>query len=114
MRRRLRALCLIGGMVPLATRVAPLAAAAAAREGDGGTALLQDDARLGTKVSLALKNQSLGEVLADLGARIHVRVVASPDTADDKVSLFLDQRTAADVMALLARQFDFRWIRRNR
>src|SRR5262249_18401105 len=35
----------------------------------------------------------------------------SGDTADDKATLFLDERAAAEVLALIARHFDFEWKR---
>jgi hypothetical protein len=73
----------------------------------------KDDARLETKVSLAEKDRPLGELLSDLGARLQVPLTAAPDTADDKVSLFLDQRPAAEVLQIIARQLDFQWTRRR-
>src|SRR5207302_817309 len=74
-------------------------------------ALFRGDARLETKVSVAQKDRPLGEVLTDLGGKLGVRLVAGRETADDKATLFLDERPAAEVLALIARQFDFQWQR---
>jgi hypothetical protein len=76
--------------------------------------LLQDDARLQAKVSLAVKDQPLRNVLSALGTQIQVRLTASADTADDKITLFLDARPAAEVLVLLARHYRFRWLRTRR
>src|SRR5207249_3819906 len=62
------------------------------------------------KVTLAQKDEPLGELLSVLGRTLHVPLRARRDTADDKVTLFLTERPAAEIMALLARQFDFQWV----
>ena len=49
--------------------------------------------------------------LTGLGAQIGVRLAASSETADDKVTLYLDGRPAAEALALVARQFGFQWQR---
>ncbi len=72
---------------------------------------LAEDPRLAVKATLAIQDQPLGAVLTAFGRDIHVRLRASRETTDDKVTLFLDQRPAAEVMELLARQFDFHWSR---
>jgi beta-lactamase regulating signal transducer with metallopeptidase domain len=72
---------------------------------------LRGDHRLDAKVTLACKNQPMGELLASLGSELKVSLRANPRTADDKVSAFLDQRPAVEVLALLARHFDFKWYR---
>src|SRR6187200_3068688 len=70
---------------------------------------LGDDPRLAGLVSVVCKDQPLGEVLPMLGAQIGVPLRAGRNTADDKATLQLDDRPAAEVMALLARHFDFQW-----
>jgi hypothetical protein len=72
-------------------------------------AVFHADARLETKVSLAEKNRPLGELLTGLSQQIGVRLTASSETADDKVTLYLDERPAAEALALVARQFGFQW-----
>jgi hypothetical protein len=81
----------------------PLAAA--------GGAELPEDPRLDPAVSLAERDRPLGELVAALGREIDVPLRASRDTANDKVTLFLKERPAREVMALLARHFDFQWVR---
>jgi hypothetical protein len=76
-------------------------------------AAMRGDGRLAPRMTLAAKNRPLGELLPALGKQIHVALTASRDTADDKVTLFLDQRPAAEVLGLLARHFDFDWTRRD-
>src|SRR5207249_3980014 len=49
-----------------------------------------------------------------LGKEIQVPLSAGPETADDKVTLFLNARPAEEVLALLARHLHFRWVRRSR
>jgi hypothetical protein len=80
----------------------------------GATAVsseLTEDARLEVAVSLAQQDRPLGELLPALGQEIHVPLRARSDVADDKVTLFLGPRPAAEVMGLLAREFDFQWLR---
>src|SRR5688572_19450208 len=72
---------------------------------------LEDDARLAVPVSLAWKDRPLGEILGALGAEIGVSLRAGRDTADDKATVLLDERPAAEVMALVGRHFDFQWVR---
>jgi len=74
-------------------------------------AVFRGDTRLQAKVTTTFKDRPLGEVLALLGREIDVPLRARPETADDKVTLFVDQRAAAEVLSLLARQFHFRWFR---
>jgi hypothetical protein len=84
---------------------------AAAGGGLALPAVFRGDARLEAKVTVAEKNRPLGEVLTGIGAQIGVRLAASSETADDKVTLFLDGRSAAEALALVARQFGFQWQR---
>src|SRR5262245_49670604 len=66
-------------------------------------AVFRGDTRLDQKVSLTQKNVPLGEVLPPLGRTLHVPLTANVDAADDKVSLFLKERPAAEVLSLVAR-----------
>jgi hypothetical protein len=49
--------------------------------------------------------------VAAVGRESGVSLSASAETADDKATLFLDRRPAAEVLALIAGQFGFRWTR---
>src|SRR5712692_8344009 len=70
---------------------------------------LAADPRLDVKVTLAENDRPLGEIVTALGREIQVPLRARRETADDKATLFLDARPAAEVMALIAREFDFQW-----
>src|SRR5713226_4884880 len=72
---------------------------------------LARDPRLDVKVTLAEKDRPLGEILSGLRHQINVPLRANRDVAGDKATLFLDERPAAEVLALIARQFDFQWYR---
>lgn len=87
------------------------ARATSAEEKANRPAVLRGDARLDAAVTLAHKDRPMGEVLTALGKDLGIRLVAARETADDKVTLFVDGRSAAEVMALLARHFDFQWQR---
>lgn len=79
-----------------------------------GAAILRGDPRLAAKLTVTVRDRPLGEVTAGLGRRLGVPLAASRDTANDKVTLFLDDRPAAEVLELIARHFDFRWARRGK
>jgi hypothetical protein len=74
---------------------------------------LDRDSRLDVKLSLAEKDRPLGDIVAGLGREINVPLRASRDIADDRATLFLDDRPAVEVLGLVARQFDFQWYRRG-
>jgi hypothetical protein len=76
-------------------------------------AALRGDARLDQKATAAHKNEPLGQVLAQLGRQIQVPLSANSDTADDKVTLFMEQRPAAEILALIGQMFDFQWYQKG-
>lgn len=80
-------------------------------EREAARALFRDDARLEAPVTVAERNQPLGEILTRLTRALGTPLTASGDTADDNVTLFMDRRPAAEVFADLAGQFGFRWHR---
>jgi hypothetical protein len=98
--------------------LAPMAAAApsptrTAVDAPAGAVLplFRDDARLRARATLASKDQPLRELLAVLSRETAVPLKAGLGTADEKVTLFLDQRSAAEILSHLARHFSFRWFR---
>lgn len=76
-------------------------------------AALRGDDRLDVPVTLAQEYTPLSRVLRLIQDRVGVKLAATGDTADDKVTLFLDRRPAREALALLARHLDFRWYRKG-
>src|SRR5712691_8890325 len=64
-------------------------------------AVFRGDTRLQAKVTTALKDRPLGEALALLGREVDVPLRARPETVDDKVTLLVDHRPAAEVLTLI-------------
>jgi beta-lactamase regulating signal transducer with metallopeptidase domain len=107
---------LIGGaavLLGLAAIAAPAPAGDAEEDYRASRAALSGDARLDAGITAAWKGRPLGEALTALGRDLQVPLRASRDTADEKVSLFLGERPAREVLLLLSRHFDFRWSRRE-
>lgn len=73
-------------------------------------AIFREDGRLRTKISVAVKDEPLQDLLAALSQQTSVRLTAGPETADDKLTLFVDERPSAEVLSLIARQFRFHWL----
>src|SRR5437016_6086773 len=100
---------LILGLVAIALAAPSTGAARRPVRGGEGDALtrmlLESDARLQAKVTLAEKERPLGELLADLAKQLKAPLSATRDTADDKVTLFVRDRPAAEVLTLIAQHF---------
>jgi hypothetical protein len=75
--------------------------------------VLARDARLEAPLAVAVKDRPLGEVLPELGKKLDVPLTAARETADDKITLFIKERPAREVLALISTHFDFQW-RRDR
>src|SRR5947207_3003728 len=103
---RLLSLLFVLALLP----VAPALAEPAPPAGMNVTAIFRGDARLAAKVTLAWKEKPLGEALAELGRQLRVPLRAGNFTADDKVTLFVDERPAAEALGLIERHFDFHWV----
>jgi hypothetical protein len=72
---------------------------------------LARDARLEAPLAVAVKDRPLGEVLPELGKKLNVHLSAARETADDKITLFIQERPAREVLALISDHFDFQWRR---
>lgn len=70
-----------------------------------------EDPRLDRELTLARQDVPLGELLPEVGRVIGVRLSAGTATADDRVTVFLDRRPAREVLARIARHFEFEWRR---
>lgn len=67
------------------------------------------DARLFRKVTLQLKGASLDELCAALRAQTGVQLTASRGVQDEKVTVFVKDQRARDVMRAVARLFGYVW-----
>jgi hypothetical protein len=72
------------------------------------------DTRLLRKVTLQMKGASLEEFCETLGTRTGVDLRIARDVADEKVTLFVTEQPARDVMRAVARLFGFSWLRSRR
>jgi len=103
--------------VPLFGRPATCAPAANSPDRENerlARTVLGSEPRLREKVCLAVQDRPLGELLFDLAKQFQVPLAASRDTADDRVTLFVRERPASEVLTLLARHLDFQWSRNGR
>jgi len=80
-------------------------------EGGSVAVTLRGDTRLSSRMILAEKDRTLGELLPRLGKRLHVPLTAGREVADDKLTLFLRERSAAEALTLAARHLGFKWHR---
>jgi hypothetical protein len=67
------------------------------------------DPRLGRRVTLQLKGESVDDFCAVLEARTRVPLRAAPGVADEKISVFVKERPAREVMGAVARLRGGRW-----
>lgn len=74
-------------------------------------AIFRDDIRLKARIELGAVDRTLGDLLPSLGKRWQVRLIAHRSVADDKITLFLKGRPAAEVLTLIGRHLGFRWLR---
>src|SRR5947209_3541233 len=65
-------------------------------------AAAQDDPRLDAPTTIATAYRPVPEVLAAMQRQCRVNLTASPAVADDRVTLFLDAKSAREAMALIA------------
>jgi beta-lactamase regulating signal transducer with metallopeptidase domain len=100
--------------VSLRALAAPPSVAIRARdERQAALDLFRDDDRLSKTITVTALDRPLGALLSELGRDLAVPLTASPETADDKTTLLLNQRPAAEALALVAVHFGFRWERRK-
>jgi hypothetical protein len=72
-------------------------------------AALRNSRELAAKISVTEKDRPLGELLPELGKPLGVKLSAAAEVADDKVTAFLKERPAAEVLSLIAEHFAFQW-----
>src|SRR5262249_51199206 len=89
----------------------------------GGTALIAEalqayqkeagvvDPRLAARVTLELKGAALDEFCSEMEKQARVRMRAERGVADEKVTIFLKDCPARDVMRAVARLFGYKWAR---
>ncbi len=93
-------------------RARPHSPVAPSPTGESG-ALLKTDPRLRVTVELHEPDRPVGELLESLGRRLRVRLRASRETGDDRITLLLKPLPAAEALALLARHLEFEWTARE-
>lgn len=101
----IRAISLLGlsqaacmGAVPLQ---APSAPAAVSMPATVKSTLLRDDPQLQEKLSVEVTNRALGDVLADLSRTLKIDLTASPQVADQRVTLHLTDQPLYRLMGRL-------------
>ncbi len=73
------------------------------------SAALRAEPKLSAAISLAEKDRPLGDLLPEIEKRLNVKLSAAAETADDKVTLYVKNQPAAEVLDGIAKQFDFQW-----
>jgi hypothetical protein len=73
--------------------------------------LFRADRRLAVSVDVAVKERPLGEWLRDLGRKLGVPLEADRSTADDKVTVFQEQVSAAELLTRLGRHLERDWLK---
>ncbi len=71
------------------------------------------DARLFAKVTLQLKGASLDELCIELEKQTRVRLRSSRGVQDEKVTVFVKEKPAREVMRAVARLFGYLWDRQG-
>jgi hypothetical protein len=71
--------------------------------------VLAEDARLQRPVTLRIPRAPLSEVLAEVGRQCEVPLVAARDVAEEPAIVYMRERPAAEVLAHLAKLFDYTW-----
>ncbi len=95
---------------PLLAVVGAIGAARAPAPG-AAEALFHGDPPLDVPLVFAERDRPLNEFLASLQRRLRLPLSASPETADEQVTLFLKQVPVGAALTLVARHFDFEWRR---
>jgi hypothetical protein len=99
------------GLFPIVLQVAALSAAAAAGAAVEVPALLAADNRLEVTIAAAVADRPLGEALPEIGRALGVPLSAGREVADDRITLFIRERPAREVLALISSHFNFQWRR---
>ena len=73
------------------------------------TACAADDARLDKPVTLAVKGEALADIMPLIEKQAGVRLKVAHDIADQKATIFVDDKPLKDVMAGLQTVFRYTW-----
>jgi hypothetical protein len=90
-----------------------VAAGTAARAQRPAADPFRGDRRLLAPTAFQEQDRPLRDLLEELSAKLDVRLTATTDTGDDRITLFLHERPAAEALALIAEHLDFQWRRRG-
>ncbi|HTE18670.1 MAG TPA: hypothetical protein VK689_09865 [Armatimonadota bacterium] len=75
------------------------------------TEALDGEPRLDKTIDLAMKDEPLADLLARVAKETGAPLKASPEVADERVTLFARSRPAREVLAVVAEHFDYSWVR---
>lgn len=78
------------------------------------TSVLATEPKLSGEVTLRLRRVPLCDFAAELSRQTGVPIATSEDTADERVTLFVRQRPAREVLARVAEHFDYSWVAEDR
>ena len=76
--------------------------------------ILNQDARLGKKVTLRLRKSPLSRAAAEVGQQIGVTMTTAPEVADEPAIVYVTAQPARQVMQHLATLFNYRWRRHGK
>src|SRR5438270_4996199 len=78
------------------------------------TAPFAGDRRFDRHLTLDVREAPLGEFLEQLRKLGQLPVRADAATQDERVTLFCHERPASEILATVARHFDYAWVRRGK
>lgn len=88
-----------GGLIPIPTAAAPRTVSP-----------LQSESRLSAPITLRLRQAPLCDLAALVSRETGVSLHTSEDTADERVTLFVRERPAREVLLKVAEHFDYSWV----
>lgn len=75
---------------------------------------LEQEERLACPIVISVKEQPLVDVVARVGKETGVALAASEEVADERITLFVRQRPAHELLTRIAQHLDYSWARQTR
>jgi hypothetical protein len=72
------------------------------------------DSRFDQPVTLAVREQPVGDFLGELRKTHHLPVRADLSTHDERITVFCRERAAGEILAAVARHLDYTWVLRSK